>query len=160
MVCFKNVLCSALEKKGDESSTNSNTNNLSTTYKKCQKPAEFVDYEASKDFDKSIVRQCSSHFKKGCETISQQMLNIKIFEKSKEIESDPTLIKAYQENKMKTKKCENKIANSDGNKVEFNLERICTIEDYKVPDIDIQNRIVEKTFENKEEANKNKKSSI
>jgi hypothetical protein len=55
MVCFKNVLCSALEKKEDESSTNSNTNNLST-YKKCQKPAEFVDYEASKDFEKTIVR--------------------------------------------------------------------------------------------------------
>jgi hypothetical protein len=86
------------------------------------------------------------------------MLNIKIFEKSKEIESNLTLIKANQENKMKTKKCKNKIANSDGNKVEFNLERICTIEDYQVSDI--QNRIVEKTFENKEEANKNKKSSI
>jgi len=59
---------------------------------------------------------------------------------------------------MKVNKSENKTANSDSNIVEFNLERICTIEDNQVPDI--QNRIVEKTFENKEEDNKNKNSSI
>lgn len=144
MVCFKNVLCSALEKKGDE------TNNLSA-YKKCHKLAEFVDYEASKDFDKTIVRQCSSHFKKDCETISQYMLNIKIFEKSKEIESNLTLIKADQENKIKSKKCKNKITNSDSDIVDKKLEQICS--DYK-------NRIVEKTIENKKVFNKKEKSSI